>query len=114
GGRRRRPGQPVAHGAGRGRLGEPLLPDLPSMRAQFVEPMKAKLAHQPSKGGDWIYELKFDGIRLLAVKIVQKVSLLSRNQNELAGRFPEIVEAVKNLSVRECVMDGEVAALAEW
>jgi len=31
----------------------------------------------------------------------------------LAGRFPEIVEAVKNLPVRECVMDGEVVALDE-
>jgi bifunctional non-homologous end joining protein LigD len=85
--------------------------DLPSAKARFIEPMKAKLMEKPPTTGDWIYELKFDGIRLIATKADEKVSLLSRNQNELSGRFPEIVEAVKNLPVRECVIDGEVVAL---
>ncbi len=73
--------------------------------------MKARLAEKPSADGDWSYELKFDGIRLIAVKTGKKVSLLSRNKNELAGRFPEIVEAIRNLPTRECVIDGEVVAL---
>jgi DNA polymerase LigD, ligase domain len=73
--------------------------------------MKAKLVEQPPATGDWIYELKFDGIRLIAIKNDQKVSLLSRNQNELAARFPEIVDAIRNLPVDECVIDGEVVAL---
>ncbi len=98
------------------RSGRPTIPaiaDLPPAKAQFVEPMKAKLADQLPKGGNRIYELKFDGIRLIAVKTDKKVSLLSRNKNELAGRFPEIVEAVENLPARECVIDGEVVALDE-
>ena len=95
-----------------GRPGAPSLPtDLPSARARFIEPMKARLAEKPSADGDWSYELKFDGIRLIAVKTGKKVSLLSRNKNELAGRFPEIVEAIGNLPARECVIDGEVVAL---
>jgi bifunctional non-homologous end joining protein LigD len=73
--------------------------------------MKAKLVERPPATGDWIYELKFDGIRLIAVKAKKKVSLLSRNQNELSARFPEIVDAIQNLSARECVIDGEVVAL---
>ena len=89
------------------------LSDLPSAKARFIEPMKARLVEDPPAVGDWIYELKFDGIRLIAVKIDKKVSLLSRNKNELAGRFPEIVEAVKDLPVHECVIDGEVVALDE-
>jgi bifunctional non-homologous end joining protein LigD len=89
------------------------LSDLPSAKARFIEPMKARLAEDPPAVGDWIYELKFDGIRLIAVKIDKKVSLLSRNRNELTGRFPEIVEAVKDLPVHECVIDGEVVALDE-
>lgn len=89
------------------------LPDLPSARARFIEPMKAKLVEKPPVIGDWIYELKFDGIRLIGVKRDEKVSLLSRNQNELAERFPEIVKAIKALPVRECVVDGEVVALDE-
>jgi len=75
--------------------------------------MKAKLVEKPPATGDWIYELKFDGIRLIAVRTDKKVSLLSRNQNELGARFPEIVEAVKDLPTRECVIDGEVVALDE-
>src|SRR5437667_3565031 len=75
--------------------------------------MKAKLVDKPPATGDWIYELKFDGIRLIAIKRDGKVSLLSRNQNELTGRFPEIVEAIKHLPVRECVIDSEVVALDE-
>ncbi len=73
--------------------------------------MKPRLVENPPAGGDWIYELKFDGIRALAIKIGKNVSLLSRNENELAERFPEIVKAVKVLPVRECVIDGEVVAL---
>jgi bifunctional non-homologous end joining protein LigD len=89
------------------------LSDLPSARARFIEPMKARLVKDPPAAGDWIYELKFDGIRLIVVKTGKRVSLLSRNENELAGRFPEIVEAVRNLPARECVIDGEVVALDE-
>jgi bifunctional non-homologous end joining protein LigD len=89
------------------------LPDLPSAKARFIEPMKAKLVEAPPATGDWIYELKFDGIRLIGVKRDDKVSLLSRNENELTKRFPEIVEAIKALPARECVIDGEVVALDE-
>jgi bifunctional non-homologous end joining protein LigD len=73
--------------------------------------MKAKLVEKPPATGDWIYELKFDGIRLIAVKNKDKVSLLSRNQNDLSARFPEIVDAITNLPADECVVDGEVVAL---
>ena len=88
-------------------------PDLPTAKARFIDPMKPRLVEKPPTAGDWIYELKFDGIRLIAVRSGKKVSLLSRNKNELTGRFPEIVEAVKSLPARECVIDGEVVALDE-
>src|SRR5262249_37215349 len=89
------------------------LPKLASAKPRFIEPMKAKLVERPPATGDWLYELKFDGIRLIATKGGERVSLLSRNQNDLRGRFPEIVEAVKNLPADECVLDGEVVALDE-
>ncbi len=90
-----------------------LLKGLPSVKPQFIEPMKARLVDEPPKHGDWLYELKFDGIRAMAIKNDRKVSLISRNGNKLDARFPEIVEAVKNLPVREYVIDGEVVALDE-
>jgi bifunctional non-homologous end joining protein LigD len=103
--------RPARRRAGRAVVGSQQ--DLPAAKARFVDPMKPRLVQTPPTAGDWIYELKFDGIRLIAVRTGKKVSLLSRNKNELAGRFPEIVEAVKSLPARECVIDGEVVALDE-
>jgi bifunctional non-homologous end joining protein LigD len=97
----------------KGRSGSELLKKLPSAKPQFIEPMKARLVDDPPTHGDWIYELKFDGIRAIAIKNNAKVSLISRNGNKLDGRFPEIAESIKNLPVRECVIDGEVVALDE-
>src|SRR4051794_20612766 len=83
----------------------------PDGRARFIEPMKPRLFDAPPDSGDWVYELKFDGIRALAIKRGSKVSLLSRNQNELGARYPEVVRAIATLPVDECVIDGEVVAL---
>jgi bifunctional non-homologous end joining protein LigD len=93
-----------------GKLGEL---SLPSAKARFIEPMKAKLIDEPPIGGDWLYELKFDGFRAIAVKNDKKVSLISRNEKTLNARFPEIATAVKDLPIRECVVDGEIVALDE-
>ncbi len=84
---------------------------LPAAKPHFISPMKPKLVDEPPKRGDWLYELKFDGIRAIAIKNGVKVSLLSRNEKTLDARFPEIVDAVKTLPARECVIDGEVVAL---
>jgi bifunctional non-homologous end joining protein LigD len=100
------------------RLGEPSLPneallDLPSAKPRFIEPMKAKLIEKPPTTGDWIYELKFDGFRAIAVKIDNRVSLYSRNEKKLDARFPEIIDAIKQIPARECVIDGEIVAVDE-
>jgi len=112
-GRHRRARRNTLPKEARGRLGEPSLPKLPPAKPRFIEPMKAKLVENPPATGDWIYELKFDGIRLIAIKSHEKVSLLSRNQNDLSPRFHEIVDAIQNLPADECVVDGEVVALDE-
>jgi bifunctional non-homologous end joining protein LigD len=88
-----------------------VLKKLPNAKARFIEPMKARLVDDPPSHGDWLYELKFDGIRAVAIKNRKKVSLISRNGNKLDKRFPEIAEAMKKLPVGECVIDGEVVAL---
>ena len=85
----------------------------PAGRPRFVEPMKPRLLESPPVAGDWMYELKFDGIRALAIKNGKNVSLMSRNQNELGVRYPEIVAAIRDLSIDECVIDGEIVALDE-
>jgi bifunctional non-homologous end joining protein LigD len=92
---------------------DPIVVDLPSAKPRFIEPMKPRLLDEPPTAGDWSYELKFDGIRACAVKDGSKVNLMSRNENELRSRFPEVADAVKKLSIQECVIDGEVVALDE-
>src|SRR5207237_10091 len=69
------------------------LSDLPKARPRFVEPMKPKLVEHPPTAGDWIYELKFDGIRALAIKDGRAAQLVSRNEKKLNDRFPEIARA---------------------
>lgn len=87
------------------------LKKLPSAKPRFIEPMKARLEDEPPTHGKWLYELKFDGIRAIAVKDGKRMSLISRNGNKLDKRFPEIADAVKDLPVQECVIDGEAVAL---
>jgi bifunctional non-homologous end joining protein LigD len=87
------------------------LPKLPKAKPRFIEPMKARLVESPPAGEGWTYELKFDGFRVCAIKDGQKISLVSRNGNELRTRFPEVVEALKEFPADECVLDGEVVAL---
>lgn len=87
------------------------LKHLPPGKPRFIAPMKPSLLEQPPAAGDWMYELKFDGFRVIAVKDGERVNLVSRNGNELAARFPEIAEAVRALAVTDCVIDGEVVAL---
>ena len=89
------------------------LKKLPNAKPRFIEPMKARLEDDPPTHGDWLYELKFDGIRAIAIKDGKKVSLISRNGNKLDKRFPEIADAVKELPLEECVLDGEAVALDE-
>jgi bifunctional non-homologous end joining protein LigD len=86
---------------------------LPKRKLGFVEPMKAELVDSLPKGDQWLYELKFDGIRALALKRGKNVELISRNAKDLTEKFPEVAEAVRALPCKEAMLDGEIAALDE-
>jgi bifunctional non-homologous end joining protein LigD len=85
----------------------------PIRRLKFIEPMKAAVAPAPPYNGQWLYEVKFDGFRVLAVKNGRDVELWSRNRKRLDERFPEVIKAIAQLSVKSCILDGEVCALNE-
>jgi len=72
----------------------------------WVEPMAATLTQERFTGPDWIFERKFDGIRLIAFKNDGDVRLLSRNR--LPQHSPGIAEAIAKLPVRDVVLDGEI------
>jgi bifunctional non-homologous end joining protein LigD len=74
--------------------------------------MKAKLVDS-MPAGDWIYEIKFDGFRALALRGGSEARLLSRNQKDLGGKFPEVMDSILALDVRDAMIDGEIVALDE-
>jgi ATP-dependent DNA ligase len=51
--------------------------------------------------GEWIYEIKFDGYRAVALRSGGETRILSRNEKDLGGKFPEVKDAVAALSVKE-------------
>jgi ATP-dependent DNA ligase len=73
----------------------------------WLEPMAATLTEERFAGDDWLFERKFDGIRLLAYKRGDDVRLYSRNR--LLQTLPEVAAAVAQLPVRDAILDGEVA-----
>ena len=65
---------------------------------EWLEPMAATLTQERfGSGGDWLFERKFDGIRLLAYKRGDDVRLYSRNR--LLQNFPALALAIGNLPV---------------
>jgi ATP-dependent DNA ligase len=73
---------------------------------EWVEPMAATLTQKRFTGPEWIFERKFDGIRLLAFKYGTDVRLLSRNR--LPQHLPSVADAISRLPVHDVVLDGEV------
>ena len=72
----------------------------------WIEPMAATLTHERVAGDDWLFERKFDGIRLLAYKRGGDVRLYSRNR--LPQELPAVAEAVAALPVHDAILDGEL------
>ena len=72
----------------------------------WLEPMAATLTQDRFAGGDWLFERKFDGIRLLAYKRHSDVELFSRNR--LSQTLPAIASAIARLPARELILDGEM------
>jgi bifunctional non-homologous end joining protein LigD len=61
--------------------------------------------------GEWIYEIKFDGYRAVALRGGDETRILSRNEKDLGRKFPEVKDAVAALAVQDAVIDGEIVAL---
>src|SRR5918996_2114588 len=76
---------------------------------EWLEPMAATLTQARFTGPEWIFERKFDGIRLLAFKQGLDVHLYSRNQ--LPQDYPSVRQAIVNLPVRDVILDGEITGV---
>ncbi|MCW2964763.1 MAG: ligD [Actinomycetia bacterium] len=79
---------------------------------QTYKPMLATLDTRIPQGEDWTHEVKFDGFRAIAYIRGGECKLLSRNDNDLTGRFPEVAKAlVKAVKSPNAVVDGEITRI---
>ena len=87
-----------------------LLRDAPT--PGFSPPMKATLTDERFSDPNWIFERKLDGIRCLAIRADDGVTLWSRNDLLQNARYPELVDALNAETQRDFVVDGEVVAFS--
>jgi len=79
-------------------------------KAAFVKPMECLSVSKLPEGKQWVYEVKLDGYRAVAVKADLDLTLYSRQQKVLNKQFPHIVAALRELPPGT-VVDGEIVAL---
>jgi bifunctional non-homologous end joining protein LigD len=77
------------------------------------EPMLATLIGKPFSDSEWLFELKWDGMRLLARVRDGTCELRSRRGRAVTSQFPELERLPERLAVKEAIVDGEVVVLDE-
>ena len=78
-----------------------------------IHPMLATSIDEPFDGSEWLFEIKWDGYRAVAFIENGRVRLVSRNQNELTARYPELKDLPQFVKAKTAILDGEVVALDE-
>jgi bifunctional non-homologous end joining protein LigD len=76
----------------------------------FIEPMLAKLSTLPAEESDWAFEVKWDGVRVIARSQPGRIRLLSRNGNDVTAAYPELRALNRVLGSHAAILDGEIIA----
>ncbi len=76
------------------------------------KPMMATLVDKPFDEPGWIYEIKWDGYRAIALVNKGKVDLISRNNKSFNEKFYPVTDTLKKWEIN-AIVDGEVAVLNE-
>ncbi len=82
-------------------------------RPDTVKLQLAETKDEPFSAEGWLFELKLDGYRLLAVRDGHDAHLISRNGNDLSAQFPDVIRSIAALPFDRFLLDGEVVALDE-
>jgi bifunctional non-homologous end joining protein LigD len=85
-----------------------------SRGAEMFRPMLATAGKDVPAGAEWVFEPKYDGIRIIALVTSDAVALLTRNGHDKNRGFPEVSDALRELARkldRNLVIDGEIVAL---
>jgi bifunctional non-homologous end joining protein LigD len=78
-----------------------------------VRPMLAERIERPFTADNWVWELKYDGVRALAAVRDGQVSLQSRSGRDETARYPELKAIGNALLLRDALVDGEIVAFTE-
>ena len=89
-----------------GRLAPAPLPVRPGL-------MLCSLVKDPFDDPDWIFEPKFDGLRVACIFDGRDLQLISRNGIAQNFQFPDIVDALRPVLALPCILDGEIVCLDE-
>jgi bifunctional non-homologous end joining protein LigD len=76
-----------------------------------VCPALATLGHHPFSGPEWLFEIKWDGVRTLARVKDGKARLWSRSNREITNEYPEMGDLAAHVDAREAWLDGEIVVL---
>ncbi|MGA7088567.1 MAG: DNA ligase D [Candidatus Dormiibacterota bacterium] len=97
-------------------------PDAPDLKALVKDapkaklpatlmPMLATLVDRPFSSPDWLFELKYDGVRALVKWTKGRISVQGRSGRDETARYPELQELPGLLSADDCLIDGEIVIL---
>jgi bifunctional non-homologous end joining protein LigD len=75
--------------------------------------MLATLVDEPPADSAWLFEIKYDGVRVLASRDGDEVELRHRSNQVVTARYPEVVAALRTLPLQSFHLDGEIVALDE-
>src|SRR3954464_9290736 len=88
----------------------------PPRGSELFQPMLASAGKDAPSGPAWIFEPKYDGIRIIALVTTDAVALITRNGHDKCRQFPEITNRLRELARtlrRDLVLDGEIVAVNE-
>jgi bifunctional non-homologous end joining protein LigD len=78
-----------------------------------ITPMMAELARTPPRGEDWLFEIKWDGVRAIGFVEHESVRLMSRTGHSCEKQYPELSVIPHYLAAEQAILDGEIAVLDE-
>ncbi|HEV2246186.1 MAG TPA: DNA ligase D [Terriglobia bacterium] len=78
-----------------------------------VSPTLAVLAEHPFSDPEWVFEIKWDGVRALARVDRTHLQFRSRRDQNITANYPEFSGLPRQLRVNEAILDGEIVALDE-
>ena len=107
-------GAPAAERRAADKLARQHLPELGKRLKHSDFPlMHAKTIAEPFDNDKWLFEVKYDGVRVLAIREGENTHLFARSGTNITNRYPEVVLALSSIALDRFVLDGEIVAQDE-